>query len=154
MKEIHHIWHWNQLETNLYFVLILLKTFLTFSIAKRTRNKLIPIKICFELLPLSNLVFLICGSTLTLISHFFLILDISQNAYLTLNIHISAKWQPKTKDNISKSNFIYWQSKRISFLKIPFLLCISRLIKQEYFFVSPGRCTNTNLQWRRLKHPS
>ena len=52
-------------------------------------------KISFELLSLPNMVLLICGSSLTLISYFFLILDNFQNAYVTLNIHISAKWQPK-----------------------------------------------------------
>ena len=30
MQEIHQIWHWNELEANLYFVLIILKAFLTF----------------------------------------------------------------------------------------------------------------------------
>ena len=59
-------------------------------------------KISFELLSLPNMVLLICGSSLTLISYFFLILDNFQNAYVTLNIHISAKWQPKINTIIWK----------------------------------------------------
>ena len=57
-----------QFEAIHYFVLITIKglVFLTFLlIAKNTRNKLTPIKICFELLPLSNVVFPICGSSPT-----------------------------------------------------------------------------------------
>ena len=42
-------------------------------------------------------------SSFTLTSHFLFILDNFQNAYLTFKIHISAKWQPKIKTNISKS---------------------------------------------------
>ena len=30
MQEIHQIWHWNELETNLYFVLITIKGILNF----------------------------------------------------------------------------------------------------------------------------
>ena len=81
---------------------------------------------------------LICGSSLTLISYFFLILDNFQNASVILNIPISAKWQPKIKTNISKFKLAHWQSKHISFLKNPLLLCISHLIKQEYFFGLPS----------------
>ena len=74
------------------------------------------------------------GLHLTLISYFFLILDNFENAYVTLNIHISAKWQPKIKTNISEFKSVHWQSEHIPFLKNPLLLCISRLIKQEYIF--------------------
>ena len=90
-EQMHQICHWNELETNLYFVFITVKGILTLLLAKNTRTKLTPIKICFELLPLPNVVLLICGSSLTLISYFFLILDNFQNACLGLNIHISAK---------------------------------------------------------------
>ena len=31
MQEIHHIWQWNELETNLYFVLITIKGIFNFS---------------------------------------------------------------------------------------------------------------------------
>ena len=31
MQEIHQIWHWNELETNLYFVLITIKAIFNFS---------------------------------------------------------------------------------------------------------------------------
>ena len=31
MQKMHQIWHWNELETNLYFVLITIKGILTFS---------------------------------------------------------------------------------------------------------------------------
>ena len=48
-------------------------------------------KIRFELLPSPNMVLLICGSSLTLISHFLLIFENFQNTNVTLNIHISAK---------------------------------------------------------------
>ena len=73
MQEIHQIW--NELEAILYFVLITIKGMFTFLLAKNTRNKLTT-KICFELLLLSNVVFLICESSPTLMSHFFLILTI------------------------------------------------------------------------------
>ena len=76
------------------------------------------------------------------LNYFFLILDNFQNAGLTLNIHISAKCQPKVKTNISKFKLAHWQFKHISFLKNPLLLCISCLIKQEYFFGLPGRKTS------------
>ena len=32
MQEIHQIWHWNELETNLYFVLITNKGIFNFSV--------------------------------------------------------------------------------------------------------------------------
>ena len=80
MQEIHQSLYWNELETNLYFVLITIQ-----------RHLNTPIKICFELLPLPNVALLICESSLTLISHFFLISDNFQNAYVTSDIHISAK---------------------------------------------------------------
>ena len=31
MQEIHTIWHWNEIETNLYFVLITIKGIFNFS---------------------------------------------------------------------------------------------------------------------------
>ena len=42
--------------------------------------------VLFKLLPLSSVVFIMSGSSLTLISHLFLILENFQNTYLTLNI--------------------------------------------------------------------
>ena len=140
IEEIHQILHWNEFEKNLSFMLITIKGVfkLLFFLDKIIRNKLIPMKTCFELLPLPNMVLLLCGSSLTLISFFF-ILDNFQNTCVTLNIHISAKRQPKIKTNISNFQLAHWQSKHISFLKNPLLMCISRLIEQEYFFGSPGR---------------
>ena len=65
---------------------------------------------------------------------FFPILDDLQNAYVTLNIYISDKRRPKIKTNISKFKLAHWQSTNSLFFNIPLLLCVSRLIKQEYFF--------------------
>ena len=36
--------------------------------------------------------------------------------------------------------FAHWQSGNFSFLKIPILLCILRLIREGYFFDSSGIC--------------
>ena len=44
--------------------------FQLFHLAKNTRNNLTPTKTCFELLPLPNMVLLICGSSLTLVAIF------------------------------------------------------------------------------------
>ena len=130
---------WNK---SWFVVNLNLTYFKLFLIAWNARNKLTPIISCLKLLPLSSVVFIMSGSSLTLISHFFLIFENFQNTYLTLNIHISAKWQPKIKINISKFKLAHWQFKPIWILKIPLLLFILCLIKQEYFFGSPGRKTN------------
>ena len=53
--------------------------------------QLTPIISCLKLLPLSSVVFIMSGFSLTLISHFFLIFENFQNTHLTLNIYISAK---------------------------------------------------------------
>ena len=68
------------------------------------------------------MVLLICRSSLTMISYFFLILDNFQNAYVTLNIHISTKWQPKIKTNISNFKLDHWQFKHFIFEKSSFVV--------------------------------
>ena len=67
----------------MYFKLIL--------IAENTRNKLNRFRICFKLVPVSNVAFFVSGSTLTLTGHFLHMFDNFLNAYLTLNTRISAK---------------------------------------------------------------
>ena len=70
-------------------------------------------------------------SSLTSIYHFFLIFENFQNTYVTLNIRISAKWQPKIKTNISKFKLAHGQFKIILISKIFIFLFILHLIKQE-----------------------
>ena len=71
MQEVHQIRHWNVLEAVLYFVLITIKGVFNFSITLKHKEQTNTNKICFELLPLSNVVFLLCGSSPTFISHFY-----------------------------------------------------------------------------------
>ena len=88
MQAIHEIWYWNELETNFCLVLITIKDICNFFYQlKHEEQTNIKVKL------VSIEAFLIPGSSLILISHFPLILDHFQNTYLTLNIHISAKWQ-------------------------------------------------------------
>ena len=39
MQEIHQTWHWNELETNLYFVLITIKAIFNFSKEQTNTNE-------------------------------------------------------------------------------------------------------------------
>ena len=120
MQEIHQIWHWNELEAIFYFVLIAIKGVFNFSVSLKHKEQNNTNKNLFWAPSIIKCDVLICGSSPTLISYFFLIFDNFQNAYLILNIHISAIWQPKIKTNKSKFKSAHWQSKHISVLKILF----------------------------------
>ena len=126
MQEIHQIWYWNNLEINLYLVLIGIKSFFNF-FCQLKHKKQANTKLDFASNSFQYQVWcfsIICESSLTLISYFLLILDNFQNAYLTLIIHISVKYQSKIKTNVSTSKLAHWESKHVSILKITLLLCI------------------------------
>ena len=85
MQETHQISYWNELDTNLYLVLISIKGVLNFFYQLKTQDtNQYQMKICFKILPVLSSIFLISGSSFTLISHNFLILDNLRNVYLIL----------------------------------------------------------------------
>ena len=47
-----------------------------------------------------------------------------QNTFLTLSIHISAKWHQKIKNNTSKLKFAHWQSKVMLHFWKSLLCCV------------------------------
>ena len=106
--------------------------FKLFLLPKNTRSKLTPIKIYFELLLLSNVVLLICGSVFTYIDKLFFphFGQFSERLYDFKHSYLSQKLKSYIKIEVSSL-----AAKNISFLKNPVLLCISRLMKQEYLFL-------------------
>ena len=94
MQEIHKFDTGTSLKYIFTWCWLVLEAFLTFfCLLKAQGTNQHQIKIYFKLHPVFSMAFLICRSSVTLISHFLLILDHFQSAYLTLIIHILAKWQ-------------------------------------------------------------
>ena len=109
------------------------------------------IKLCLRLVTVSSVAFLISSSSFKFVSQFFSILDNFQNAYLTLNIHISVKWHKNVK-TISKLKLPHWLSKKISVLKISFFIVHFTLDQTGVLEIEETLLQRTNLLYVNNQH--